>query len=220
MPALGASPPPPPPQSEGDFGRMNQREARIIFQHVQRDEEREAPPPRVAAPYRIKVPSTPPKKYVNGRKQNKNRMECVRGERVHPEYAFWNNFVIHLKKTFATEEEIREEKQLMRELKYTNIAKYLRECQSLNLTIGRSGEDWREEVELLLPRKINSLVGRSGKFATDEEWVEEVLRVCLLEQTMDRQDKLCNTGFAATNATAKQYEKGSAPSRRKAVTNR
>ncbi|KAL0630166.1 hypothetical protein Q9L58_010988, partial [Maublancomyces gigas] len=60
-PALGPSPPPPPPPSEGDFGRMNRREARIIIEHLHRYEEREAPPPRVVAPSTIKVPSTPPK---------------------------------------------------------------------------------------------------------------------------------------------------------------
>ncbi|KAL0630252.1 hypothetical protein Q9L58_010901, partial [Maublancomyces gigas] len=136
-----------------------------------------------------------------------NRMEYVRGERVHPEFAFWNNFVIHLKTTFTTEEVVREAKQLMRELKYTNIPDYLRECQSVNLTIRQSGDDWREEVELILPRKIIHVVGRSGKFANDEQWVEEVLRVGLREQTTDRQDKLGNTGIAATDARGKQHEK-------------
>ncbi|KAL0630258.1 hypothetical protein Q9L58_010895, partial [Maublancomyces gigas] len=127
-------------------------------------------------------------------------------ERVHPEYFFWNKFVIHLTNTFATEEEVREAKQVMRELKYNNFAHYFREYQSLNLTIGRSGYNWGEEVELLLSRKIIHVVRGSGKFATDEEWVGEVLRVGLREQTMDQQDKLRNRGFTATDARGKQHQ--------------
>ncbi|KAL0631480.1 hypothetical protein Q9L58_009658 [Maublancomyces gigas] len=96
-----------------------------------------------------------------------NHIDGVRGER-----------------TFATEEHVREAKQLIRELKYTNILDYLRQWQSLDLTIWRSGDVAKDEVELSLARIIICVVGRTAKFATDEEWVEKVLRVGLQEASM------------------------------------
>lgn len=66
-----------------------------------------------------------------------NSMQGLRGERIHLEYAYWTNFIISMEKTIATLEEGRAAKVQVRELKYTNIDDYLRECQQLNLKIGR-----------------------------------------------------------------------------------
>lgn len=56
-----------------------------------------------------------------------NRMEGIRGERIDLEYANRANFVTSMEKTFVTVEEIRESKQLIRELKYKNFAEYVQE---------------------------------------------------------------------------------------------
>lgn len=58
-----------------------------------------------------------------------------------------------------------------------HIVECLQERQTLNLRIGRSGDDCRVEVEQLLPKRIIHVVGHSGQFKRNEDWVEEVFQV-------------------------------------------
>lgn len=84
----------------------------------------------------------------------KSREKGIRHERIHAEDAYLANLVMPMVKTFVTRGEIWEAKMILWELKYNNIAEYLQDCQTLNQKIRRSGNDWREVVEQLLPARM------------------------------------------------------------------
>lgn len=88
--------------------------------------------------------------------QYSNRMEGVRGELIHPEYSFSDNFVVHLMQTFAAKEEVRKAKELMRELQNTNIGEYLQECQSLKIMMRAAGMTEKKRCSCYRPEKSSA----------------------------------------------------------------
>lgn len=95
------------------------------------------------------------------------------------EFCNWANWVIQMKKPFISRDEVREAKDKFRNIKYSNIEEYLGEVFLLNLTIGRRGTDWRDEVLSRVALKLRERMSEQVK--RDDE---AILRAQLLEVGM------------------------------------
>lgn len=133
-------------------------------------------------------------------------MERVRGEWIRSEDAHCVNIVIDMEQTFATLEQVRQTKMQIRVLKYPMIEYDLRVCEQLNLNIDRKGDDWREELQLLLPSNYVRQVGQLGPLDNDVDWVSKVLQLENTEKAPDRQRRNLNRGFPAVVPPDKQQE--------------
>lgn len=84
-------------------------------------------------------------------------------------YFYWVNWVIQIKKTLISVNEVCEAKQRLRDVKHDNIEKSITKVFLLNLKIGCKGTDWRDKVLSRVPLKLRECI--SDSMETDDEQI-------------------------------------------------